>query len=490
MTDWAVQCHRASKSFGATCAVRDVDFTLGAGSVLALVGENGAGKSTLMNMLSGAIVPDTGAISVASTNSTQRRVSMVHQELSLFGNLTVAENMALDRPDLRTEPAARAAAAKTLAELGVAIDVDARVGDLSVGQRQLVEVAKAIAEPPVLLILDEPTSSLEPPQVALLFAAVRRLSALGTATIFVSHRLEELLDLCQEVLILRDGVQVAFAPLSAYTRDTLVSAMVGREASMLYPDRAGGAEESAPVALELRQVTVTGRLREVSIAFPSGQVTAIAGLEGHGQADLAEVAAGARRPDSGALLRAGDQVRWRSPRDAIRAGVGYVAPDRRLEGLLLDQSITANAMLAAGPRLFPRQFVSGRRERGIVATMVGRLAVKCASLLQPVRELSGGNQQKVLIGRWLVQDVLRVLVLNDPTRGVDVGSRAQIYRVIRDLAKGGVAVVLVSTDLQEILGLADTIHVIYDGRITGRLDSSSATESAVMHLATGGSHRD
>jgi len=371
--------------------------------------------------------------------------------------------------------------------LGVDIDVDATVGDLTVGQRQLVEVAKAVAVPPVLLVLDEPTSSLEAPQVELLFEAVRRLSRSGTAVIFVSHRMEELFELCTRVLVMRDGHQIEFGDMAGRTRQDLVESMVGRETTSFYPERAVVTQPNAPdAAIELHDVSFAERVHDVSLSFPLGVVTAIAGLEGHGQSEVAEILAGALRPDRGTVKRSGRPVRWRSPRTAVRAGVGYIAPDRRLDGLLLDQSIAANTMLAASPRIFRSGFVSARRERRVVAGVIADLAVKCASILQPISELSGGNQQKVLIGRWLIDRDLEVLVLNDPTRGVDVGSRAQIYSAIRDLASKGVCIVLVSTDLQEILGLSDQIYVMYAGRVTGQLSSESATESAVMNLATGG----
>ncbi|MFV0253328.1 MAG: sugar ABC transporter ATP-binding protein [Beutenbergiaceae bacterium] len=488
MSQHAVACSGISRSFGATKAVSHVDFTLAPGEVLALVGENGAGKSTLMNMLSGSLTPDTGQVTIAEPQGElARSVAMVHQELSLFDNLTVAENFALDgeRRD-GGEAAARAFARQTMADLGTDIDVDATVGELSVGQRQLVEIAKAIAIAPVLLILDEPTSSLEGPQVDLLFAAVRRLTRAGTAVLFVSHRMEELFQLCDQVLVMRDGTQVDFGDLASRTRNDLVEAMVGREASTLYPPRPPTPDSADAPAIALTDVSLAGTLESVSIDFPAGQITAIAGLEGHGQADIARVLAGARRPDGGAVLRAGRPVRYRSPKAAVADGVGYIAPDRRLEGLLGDQSITANTMLAAGRRIFGNGIIRPRRQREVVSGVVQTLAVKCASLLQPILELSGGNQQKVLIGRWLIDDGLNVLVLDDPTRGVDVGSRAQIYRVIRELADRGVAIALVSTDLQEILGLADSIHVIYSGRITGQLDAETATEADVMRLATGG----
>lgn len=485
----AVACENVSKSFGATRAVVDISFSLREGEVLALVGENGAGKSTLMNLLSGALSPDEGEITIAEpTTGRGRRVAMVHQELSLFDNLTVSENLELDRSAsglFVKERVSRAAAQEVIDSLGIDVSIDARVGELSVGQRQLVEVAKAVAVAPTLLILDEPTSSLESPQVALLFAAVRRLSEIGTAVIFVSHRMDELFELCDRVLVMRDGSQVEFGPLEGHTSKSLVESMVGRESSTLYPERRDSQNTNKAAEIELRSVSLSGHLHDVSLAFQPGRITAIAGLEGHGQGEIAELLAGARRPSMGTVVVRGRSMTFRSPRAAVRKGIGYVPPNRRLDGLLLDKSVWANAILAASPRLSTLAVHNARKERSAVTKLVQRLTVKASSIHQPVIELSGGNQQKVLVGRWLIYPGLRVLVLNDPTRGVDVGSRAQIYRVIRELADSGVAVALISTDMQEILGLSDDTYVVYAGRVTGYLTASEATESAIMHYAMG-----
>lgn len=488
MHDAAVKCEHVTKSFGATRAVSDVTFSIGPGEVLALVGENGAGKSTLMNLIAGLMDPDEGTIVIAPpTGQLVRTVAMVHQELSLFGNLTVTENLELDRSSggaVISEQESRERARAIVHELGVEVDVDATVADLSPGQRQLVEVAKAISAPPTVLILDEPTSSLEGPQVELLFAAVRRLTERGSAVLFVSHRMDENFTLCDRVLVMRDGVQVTFSDLADHTRDALVQLMVGRETTHLYPDR-GEVDLDAAPAVALHEVCVDTRLADVTMMAPAGAVTAVAGLEGHGQSVLAEVLAGALRPGSGHVLVDGSPVRLGSPRIAVRHGIGYIPPDRRFEGLLLEKSVAANLVLSAARLLFPTGVVTSRLEQRATREVLSRLAVRCTSSAQPVMELSGGNQQKVLVGRWLLHSGLRVLVLNDPTRGVDVGSRAQIYDVIRELAAAGVAVVLVSTDLQEILGLSDQVYVLYTGRVTGRLDTATATEADIMHLATG-----
>jgi len=334
-------------------------------------------------------------------------------------------------------------------------------------------------------LLDEPTRGVDIGAKSEIYRIIDDLAKSGIGIIVISSELPEVVGMADRVLVMRDGAQVAFDELARFTRSSLVELMVGRETDHFYPDRPATIAGAAP-RLALRNVSVALRLRDVSLDFPGGSITAIAGLEGHGQALVAEVLAGALAPTSGDVLVDGSPARLTSPGSAVRRGIGYVPPDRRLDGLLLEKSVAANLILAAARRLFRFGLVSRRRERAATDGVVKRLAVKCSSTAQPVLELSGGNQQKVLVGRWLLHDKLSVLVLNDPTRGVDVGSRAQIYTVIRELADRGVAVVLVSTDLQEILGLSDQVYVMYSGRVTGRLDTASATEASVMHLATGG----
>lgn len=486
-----MKCEGLSKSFGATHAVSDISFSLHAGEILALVGENGAGKSTLMNLISGSISPNKGQIVITPmADKDYKLVSMVHQELSLFDNLTVSENLQLDSNSSElfiNEKSSRDRAQEIISRLGINVSVDSRVGDLSVGQRQLVEVAKAVGVAPTLLILDEPTSALENDQVEILFTAVRRLRDLGTAVIFVSHRMHELFELCDKLLVMRDGRQVEFGSIAGHTPKSLAESMVGRQSSELYPARPDvelKSRDELPF-VELRNLSIEGYLYEISLKIRPGRVTAIAGLEGHGQGVIAELLAGARKHSSGSLLLFGKETNLHSPRDAVGKGIGYVPPNRRLDGLLLEKSVSANVLLAAAPRLSPGGFSNLKKERSIVNKLVSRLEVKTTSTEQSVIELSGGNQQKVLVGRWLIYPGLRALILNDPTRGVDVKSRSQIYSVISELADGGVAVVLVSTDMQEILGLSDEVYVVYSGHITGHLMASEADENSIMRHSMG-----
>ncbi|ADB51402.1 ABC transporter related protein [Conexibacter woesei DSM 14684] len=476
-------CDALDKRYGATHAVRDVSLTLAAGRTLALMGENGAGKSTLMAMIAGEVKPGSGSATVDGF------VAVVHQELSLFADLTVGENICIGRePRLLgrgpvNNRALRTQARAALDRLGVAIDVDTPVSKLSPAEQQLVEIARAVALDPALLILDEPTSSLEPSQVDLLHAATERLKAAGTSVIFVSHRLEEVFRFADEIAVMRSGALVGAGPASDFTRESLVASMVGRELEQLYPDRSAARPDAAPI-LTFDAVGGHG-VHDVSLTVKPGQIVGIAGLEGHGQHVVAELAAGVRRVRSGSIAIDETRAKLRSPREAIAAGIAFVPPDRRSSGLMLPLSIAENLTVAAAHRLHPSRLLSRAVEQRAIAPVAERLRLRYASMEQRVGELSGGNQQKVLFGRWLLVPNLRLLVLDDPTRGVDVGARAEIYSVLRELADRGVGVLLVSTDMLELIGLADEIHVMYEGAVRGTVPGHSATEEEIMTLASG-----
>lgn len=491
-----LRCTDVSKRFGATQAVAGVSLEIPAGQVLALMGENGAGKSSFMAMVAGEVVPDEGRISVdghvlrgTPADSRGAGVAIVHQELSLFPNLTVGENISLGRAPrnrigLTDHRAVRARALDALERVGFAIDPDRPVSSLGAAERQLVEVAKAIATTPKLLILDEPTSSLEQGEVRLLHQAVQRLTAEGTAVIFVSHRLDEVFRFSDLIAVMRSGALVDAGPVGEWDEDRLIRTMVGREIEQLYPPRAAPAPADAETLLELEAVSGHG-VHEISLAVGAGRIVGISGLEGHGQHAVAELAVGVRAPSAGRLKIGGRPTRLRNPRAALRSGIAYVPPNRREAGLFLPLSIRDNLATAAQRRLHPRGVVSPAREARAIDPVIERLHLRYSSTFQRVVDLSGGNQQKVLFGRWLLVGDLRVLVLDDPTRGVDVGARAEIYRLLRELTENGMGVLLVSTDMLELLGLADEIHVMYEGRITGVVDGADATEERIMALATG-----
>jgi ABC-type sugar transport system ATPase subunit len=452
-----------------------------------------------MSVIAGELEPDDGAILVdgerkrfrSASDARRSGVAIVHQELSLFPDLTVAENIALGHEPTRPfafvdNAKLRASVGETLGFMGVQdLELDRLVTDLSPSSQQLVEIAKALHSRPKVLILDEPTSSLGVQEVGLLRECVRRLTAGGASIVFVSHRLDEVFDFAEDVCVMRDGSLVARGALGEYTRDSLVTKMVGREVEQVYPEHGGGADEGMPPLMELSGVS-GGPVRDLSLSLRPGSIVGIGGLEGQGQHAVAEMAAGIRQPEEGAIRLEGREVRFSAPRDALRRGIAYVPPDRREGGLMLPRSVSENIALAALRRLHPRGWIREPREEAQIGPVVDRLRLRYDRLSQPVGELSGGNQQKVLFGRWLLIQHLRLLVLDDPTRGVDVGARAEIYALLSDLTARGVSVLLISTDIMELLGLADVVHVMYEGRLTGTLPAAQATEEEVMRLAAGG----
>jgi ABC-type sugar transport system ATPase subunit len=351
------------------------------------------------------------------------------------------------------------------------------VSRLSPAQQQIAEIAKALYWDPRVLILDEPTSSLEAQEVDMLLRIVRTLASEERCIVFVSHRLDEVFQFTDTTAVMRDGELVTVRPTADLTRDTLATLMVGRQIDKVYPERT--VEQAAPRPLIELQGVSAGQIKDLSLVILSGTIVGIGGLEGQGQHALAEIVAGARSPESGAMLLDGRPTHFTSPRDAIKRKIVYVPPDRRLSGLMLPLSIKSNVALAALGRLSILGFVEDRKEGREVAARMQRLRLRYSRLAQKVSELSG------MFGRWLMVPGLRVLVLDDPTRGVDIGTRAEIYSLLRELTSHGIGILLISTDLMELLGIADIIHVMYEGRIVGTVPAQGATEQSVMQLATG-----
>jgi ABC-type sugar transport system ATPase subunit len=494
-----VECRHLTKRFGHTVAVRDFTLNLYPGRVLGLVGENGAGKTTLLSMIAGEVRPDGGSIVVdgkeknfgSAHQARAEGIAIVHQELSLFPNLTVAENVAMGREPrtggLIDVGVLNRSAEAVLARLGMNLDVRQLVARLSPAEQQMVEIAKALYWDPRVLILDEPTSSLESQEVRTLSGIIRTLASEGGhCVVFVSHRLDEVFELTDSTAVMRDGELVAVHPTSALARDEMVALMVGRAIDKVYPEQL--ASDAAPRTVLELQAASSGPVRDLSLEILSGVILGIGGLEGQGQHALAEIVAGARSLESGVMLLDGKVARFKTPRDAIKRKVVYVPPDRRFSGLMLPLSIKNNVALAALGRLSALGFVRDRKERHRVFDTMQRLRLRYARLSQSVSELSGGGQQKVLFGRWLMLPDLKVLVLDDPTRGVDIGARTEIYTLLRELASRGVGILLISTDLIELLGISDVIHVMYEGTIVGTVPAHEATEETVMRLATGTGH--
>ncbi|HWQ52818.1 MAG TPA: sugar ABC transporter ATP-binding protein [Bryobacteraceae bacterium] len=480
-----------SKAFGGVPALEEVGLEVAAGEVHALVGENGAGKSTLMNIAAGVLRADCGTmfwdgqpVQLHSPRAAQDLgITFVHQELALVPQLSAGENIFLGRHPARYRWVGwreiHARAAELLRELGHEIDPRRCVGELSIGEQQLVEIARALASNARLIIMDEPTAPLSGHETSRLLQVVGRLRARGVSVIYITHRLKEVYQGPDRVTVLRDGRHVATAPVQEMPQEVLVRHMVGRAVEEQFPERES--EPQPMEALRAEGFTAAGSFENVSFRVNRGEVVGLAGLVGAGRTELLESLFGARPHDAGSVFVAGQAVRIRSPRDAVRHGMALVPDDRKGKSLILGASVRWNMVLACQRRLV----IDEARETAMATRMTGELRIRSAGVEQSVGELSGGNQQKVVLARWLLADA-GIFLLDEPTRGVDVGAKAEIYDIISRLAGRGAAVLLVSSELDEVLHLSDRIVVMHRGRITGELRRAEANEERVMHLATGG----
>lgn len=485
-----------SKTFGAVRALKDVSLTVRRGELHALMGENGAGKSTLMKILSGAYRADPGGqvtIDGRPQAEAAGMVAVIYQELSLAPNLTVAENMFLGRElarrgivDRRTT-AARAQ--PILDRLGVHFTAQTRVGDLSLGERQMVEIARALTTDARLIVMDEPTTALSSRETDRLFDVIARLKADGIAIIYISHRMEEVYALADRCSVLRDGVYIGTLDRAGLSAQKLVAMMVGRDLDSFYKKQHSGAvERSAAPLLSVRDMADGRMVKGCSLDLHAGEVLGIAGLVGSGRTELARLIYGADRRVSGKVLLDGREIDTATPRAALDAGIAYLTEDRGRLGLFLDMSISDNVNVGViqtdakpGGRLDFR--AAARRAAGAIEA----LAVKAHSARVPVGGLSGGNQQKVLIAR-LLETGPRVVILDEPTRGVDVGAKSEIYKLIDGLARKGVGVIMISSELPEIIGVADRVLVMREGHIAGQVPArpgDAVTQEAIMALSTG-----
>jgi rhamnose transport system ATP-binding protein len=483
-----------SKSFGAVRALRDVSLRLYAGEAHALAGENGAGKSTLIKTLAGVHRPDTGSVLIdgepvvlhGPADARDAGVAVIYQEPTLFPDLSVAENIYVGRQPRRSlgrvdHRAMREAAAALFARLGVDLDPERPARGLSIADQQLVEIAKALSFDARVLIMDEPTAALTGSEVARLFGVVRALRESGAAVLFISHRLEEVFALCQRVTTLRDGAWIATEPVEGLTEDDLVRRMVGRDLDELYPKQK---TELGDVALSVRRLTREGVFTDVSFEVRHGEIVALAGLVGAGRSEVARAIFGVDRWDAGEVEVDGRRLKPGAPSLAMAAGLALVPEDRRAQGLVMDMSIARNINLT-GLRATSRAGLMDRgAERSRAVDWAVRLQVKYARLADVVGTLSGGNQQKVVLAKWLSTDP-RVLVVDEPTRGIDVGTKAEVHRLLSRLAADGLAVLMISSDLPEVLGMADRVLVMHEGRLAAEIARADATEESVMAAATG-----
>ncbi|HEV7898319.1 MAG TPA: sugar ABC transporter ATP-binding protein [Planosporangium sp.] len=485
------------KSFGSVRALHDVSLELFAGEAHALTGENGAGKSTLVKILAGVHRPDSGQVlldgqPITFTGPADARnagVAVIYQEPTLFPDLSVAENIFMGRqprgsgrwPHRIDRRAMHAETASLFARLGVSLDPTAPARGLSIADQQMVEIAKALSLRARVLIMDEPTAALTPGEVRRLFAVATALRAEGAAVLFISHRLEEVFVLCQRVTTLRDGRFVASGMVADLTADDLVRRMVGRHLDTLYPK----AEASiGQVALTVDRLTREGVFTDVSFQVRRGEIVALAGLIGAGRSEVARAVFGIDRWDAGHVEVAGEPLRPASPTAAMAAGLALVPEDRRAQGLVMDASIERNLALTRLRSLRRGGLMSRRRERDRAADWALRLRVKYARLSDAVTMLSGGNQQKVVLAKWLATEPA-VLIVDEPTRGIDVGTKAEVHRLLSQLAGRGLAVLMISSDLPEVVGMADRVLVMREGRLVAEIPRAEATEESIMSAATG-----
>jgi ABC-type sugar transport system ATPase subunit len=493
MGDVILKLQGITKSFASNRVLDDINVEFERGKCYAVVGENGAGKSTLMKIIGGIYRPDAGSILFegqpvqfhSAAEAIARGISVIHQELSLVGNLSIAHNIFCNRePTNRLGLVDWAAmvreAQKVFDAMGVKIDARTPVGRISVGMQQIVEIGKALSLNSKVLIMDEPTSALSEKEVDHLYEIVANLRERGVTVIFISHKLTEVFRVAERIIVLRDGVLVGNEAREAIDRDGVVRLMVGRPMSDLFPERR---RRSGATVLEVRDLRRKGVFEGISFELHEGEVLGFAGLVGAGRTEVARAIFGADRPDGGEVLLRGKRLNIRSPRDAIREGICYLTEDRKSEGLFLPMKVRANVVAAALDRFVTRYgFYRPGRIRQESARLVDALDIRPANDELTALSLSGGNQQKTLLAKWLATDP-QVLIADEPTRGVDVGAKARIYQELRGLAARGVGVLVISSELPEILGLCDRVAVFSEGRLARMLDNERLGQEDVMRFA-------
>lgn len=496
----ALEMRGIGKRFPGVLALENVDLTLEPGKVHALMGENGAGKSTLIKIMAGVYQRDTGTIRVrgrdaaikSPRDSLREGIKVVFQEIALISEFTVAENIFLEGyPTGKTGSIdwkkIRADAAALFHRIGFNVDPAARTGSLPVSQQQMVEIARALAHEASVVVMDEPTSSLTPNEVALLFTVIRRLTSLGIAVVYVSHKLDEVFEIADTVTVLRDGRHISTKPIGEHTHDTLVQDMIGRRIENLFPRQRGAA--GTKVALSVQGLSTSNKLKDVTFEARAGEVLGFFGLMGAGRTELAKAIVGFDPISSGTIMIDGKALAPHNTGSGVKLGIGLLSEDRKTEGLMGELPVYQNASLASLQRFASGGFVDTAKERKEVQKYVDLFRIKTPSLFQQIKNLSGGNQQKVLIARWLMRG-LKVIVVDEPTRGIDVGAKSEIFALIDRLASEGLAVVMMTSEMPELLGLSDRIVVMCEGRITATMSRDDATQENILSAAIGSKGKD
>ncbi|MBE5946673.1 MAG: sugar ABC transporter ATP-binding protein [Lachnospiraceae bacterium] len=485
-----------NKSFGSNQVLKDAGFELTDGEVHALMGENGAGKSTLMKILTGVYTRDAGTVLVDGEEVVYRSpqeaekagIVFIYQEINALFDLTVEENMFMGKEITKKfgvcdKKAMREKAKEVMDKVGVSIPVDAIMSDLSVGQQQMIEICKALMVDAKVIIMDEPTAALTESETEGLFKVINSLRKKGVSIVYISHRMEEIFALCDRITILRDGQYIDTKAIKDLTMDDVVQMMIGREIGERFPKRDSkiGAE-----VLKVEGLTSGKLFHDVSFSVNAGEVLGVAGLMGAGRTEIMQAIFGNLKKDSGKIYIDGEEVLIKNPRHAIEAGIGFVTEDRKTEGLLLEKSIAENIEIANLGKVSKKGVLKKEKQDEIVNQGIEEFRVKCFGPWHECNNLSGGNQQKVVLAKWVYTDP-KILILDEPTRGVDIGAKKEIYDVINKMAAKGVAVIMVSSELPEVLGMSDRIMVIREGEVRGILDGKDADQAKIMTLATGGS---
>lgn len=490
-----IEMRGIDKSFGGNAVLKSAGFLLDHGEIHALMGENGAGKSTLMKILTGVYTRDAGTVLVDGQEVCYKNpqeaeragIVFIHQELNVLFDLTVEENMFLGKEIKKSfgicdKKAMRQEVKKILDRLGVDIDPGQRMNELSVGQQQMIEIAKALMVDAQVIIMDEPTAALTQSETTVLFQVVNSLREKGVSIVYISHRMEEIFELCDRITVLRDGSYIGTKKIKETDMNDVVKMMIGREIGERYPARDS---KIGDVAFEVKGLTCPGVFENVSFQVHAGEVLGVSGLMGAGRTEIMQAIFGNMPNVSGEIYLNGTRIQNRNPQEAMKNGIGFITEDRKVEGLMLEESIMKNISVANLGKISKSGVLSKEAEEALVKRGIEELHIKCFGPQHECNNLSGGNQQKVVFAKWIYTDP-KVLILDEPTRGVDIGAKKEIYSIINDLADKGVAIIMVSSELPEVLGMSDRVMVVREGVLRGILNKEEANQENIMILATGG----